>query len=84
LLAAPDLLPTELTVRPPVLLVHGESDEVVPYDFLSLAEKALTVMGIAVETLSCPNLGHSINDEGLMAGIRFVARGLGVNMPAEE
>lgn len=84
LLAAPDLLPTEMTVRPPVLLVHGENDKVVPHDFLPLAEKALSVMGVAVDTLSCPNLGHSINDEGLMAGIRFLAQAFGIGMPIDE
>lgn len=84
LLAAPDLLPAELTVRPPVLLVHGEDDQVVPHEFQPLAEKALSVMGIAVDTLSCPNLGHSINDEGLMAGIRFVAQAFGIGVPIDE
>jgi phospholipase/carboxylesterase len=83
LLAAPDLLPRELTARPPVLLVHGDADEVVPHDFLPLAEKALAVMGVAVESLSCPELGHSINDEGLMAGIRFVAQSFGIEIPPE-
>jgi phospholipase/carboxylesterase len=82
LLAAPDQLPAELTVRPPVLLVHGEADEVIPHDFMPLAEKALTVMEVSVDTLSCPNLGHSINDDGLMAGIRFAAHAFGI--PVEE
>jgi len=36
----------------------GEDDEVVPHEFQPLAEKALSVMGVAVESLSCPNLGH--------------------------
>jgi phospholipase/carboxylesterase len=84
LLAAPDLLPSELTVRPPVLLVHGEDDDVVPHDFLPLAEKALSVMGVAVQTLSCPNLAHSINDDGLMAGMGFVARAFGLGVPGDE
>jgi phospholipase/carboxylesterase len=84
LLASPDLLPSELTVRPPVLLVHGEDDEVVPHDFQPLAEKALSVMGVAVETLSCPNLGHSIDDDGLMAGIRFLAQAFGIGMPIDQ
>ncbi len=84
LLAAPDLLPAELTVRPPVLLVHGENDEVVPHDFQPLAEKALSVMGVAVDTLSCPNLGHSIDDDGLTAGIRFLAQAFGIGFPVDE
>ncbi|MDR3437020.1 dienelactone hydrolase family protein [Telmatospirillum sp.] len=81
LLASPDLLPVEMTARPPVLLVHGERDDVVPCAFMPLAEKALSLMGVAVDSLTCPNLGHSINDDGLMAGIRFAARAFGIGMP---
>jgi phospholipase/carboxylesterase len=84
LLVAPDLLPAELTVRPPVLLIHGEDDDVVPHEFLPLAEKALSVMAVPVDSLSCPDLGHSINDEGLMAGIRFVAQAFGIGVPIDE
>lgn len=82
LLAAPEKLPVEVTARPPILLVHGEEDEVIPHDFLPLAEKALSVVNVVVDTLSCPRLGHSINDEGLTAGIQFVAQAFGVTLPA--
>ncbi len=84
MLISPDLLPAELTARPPVLLVHGEDDPVVPHDFQPLAEKALSLVGVAVDTLSCPNLGHSINDQGLMAGIQFVAQAFGIGMAIDE
>lgn len=73
MLAAPDLLPVELTARPPVLLAHGEEDEVVPFASMGLAKSALDLMGLTVDTMSCPGLGHGISDEGLVAGIRFVA-----------
>ena len=76
MLAAPDLLPAELTARPPVLLIHGEEDEVVPFGFLDLAKSALELMAVPVEALACPGLGHGLNDDGLRAGIRFVAAGL--------
>jgi phospholipase/carboxylesterase len=78
LLAAPDLLPTEMTARPPVLLVHGQADEVVPHEFLALAKDALELMSVPVTMLSVPGLGHSIDDEGLLAGIRFVANQFGL------
>ncbi|PKU22780.1 alpha/beta hydrolase [Telmatospirillum siberiense] len=83
LLAAPERLPAEATARPPILLVHGEEDEVVPHDFLALAEKTLSVVGIPVDTLSCPGLGHSINDDGLMAGMQFVTQAFGLAFPPE-
>ena len=80
LLAAPDLLPAELTVRPPVLLIHGETDEVVPHRFLGVAKTALEQMKVPVQALSCPGLGHSINDEGLLAGVRFVTERFGCSL----
>jgi phospholipase/carboxylesterase len=78
LLPAPDSLPAELTARPPVLLVHGEADDVVPFAFLDLAAQALTLVHVPVTTLSRPGLGHTIDDEGLMQGIDFVAAGFGI------
>lgn len=81
LLAAPDRLPAELAARPPILLVHGEVDDVVPHDFLALAEKTLSVVGVSVDTVSCPGLGHSIDDHGLMAGIQFAVEAFRISRP---
>lgn len=75
LLAAPDRLVTEITARPPVLLVHGQEDPVVDFGFMDLAARALITLGVPVETLARPRLGHSIDDEGLSRGIQFVANG---------
>ena len=75
LLAAPDRLLTELASRPPVLLVHGDEDPVVAFDFMALAARALEALNVPVETLARPGLGHSIDDEGLARAIQFVAGG---------
>jgi phospholipase/carboxylesterase len=75
LLAAPDRLVSDITARPPVLLVHGEEDPVVDFGFMDLAARALTALNVPVETLARPGLGHSIDDEGLSRAIQFVANG---------
>lgn len=75
LLAAPDRLIGELVSRPPVLLVHGEEDPVVDFGFMDLAGRALIALGVPVEMLARPGLGHSIDDEGLSRGIEFIMRG---------
>jgi phospholipase/carboxylesterase len=80
LLAGAERLPAEVTVRPPILLVHGEEDEVVPASHLPRAKNALEMVGIPVLSLSRPDLGHSIDEEGLHAGIRFVVEGFGREM----
>jgi phospholipase/carboxylesterase len=71
-LIAPELLPGEIKSRPPVLLAHGTADEVVPYTSLAHAEKGLTAAGIAVETLSCPGVGHGIDQNGLVRAAEFL------------
>jgi len=71
-LIAPELLLQEIRTKPPVLLAHGTADEVVPYDSLAAAEKGLTAAGIEVETLSCPGIGHGIDENGLVRGAEFL------------
>jgi len=71
-LIAPDLLTSELRSRPPVLLVHGTDDPMVPFDSLALAEAALKGAGVPVETLACVGVGHSIDPEGLQRGGTFL------------
>jgi phospholipase/carboxylesterase len=71
-LLAPELLANELRSHPPVLLVHGTDDPLVPYDSLAAAEKSLTAVGVAVDTLTCPGIGHSIDENGLRCGGAFL------------
>ncbi len=71
-LLAPELLTNELRSRPRILLVHGTEDPLVPYASLAAAETALTSVGIPVETLTCPGIGHSIDEAGLRRGGRFL------------
>ena len=71
-LIAPELLAQEVRSRPPVLLAHGTADEVVPYASLAQAEKGLAAAGIPVETLSCPGIGHGIDQNSLVRGAEFL------------
>ena len=75
-LVAPQLLAGEVRSRPPVLLVHGEADPIVPFQAMAAAESALKGAGVPVTTLARPELPHSIDDEGIGAGIEFLARHL--------
>lgn len=67
-------LAAECTGHPPVLLVHGEQDEVVPFSRATAAESVLNRIGIPLQTLWCPRLGHGIDDAGLSAGALFLQR----------
>ena len=74
-LIAPGSLAAELTHRPPVLLVHGEADEVVAVERSREAETALRAAGVPVEATYVPRLGHGIDDTGLAMGALTLQRG---------
>ncbi len=80
-LLAPELLADELRSRPRILLVHGTDDPLVPYASLAAAEAALTAAAVPVETVTSVGIGHSIDEEGLRRGGRFLAEVLSETRP---
>jgi phospholipase/carboxylesterase len=76
-LEAPETLPAEITARPPVMLIHGEQDEMLPVDMMDRAAEALAASGVAVETHRRPGLGHGIDPDGLKLGAGFLSAVLG-------
>lgn len=77
LLAGPEYLQAELRHKPPVLLVHGEADPVIPMLALHAAAGALGDADFPVEWHGRPGLQHGIDQEGLMLGADFLRRILG-------
>jgi len=73
-LLGPEFLAEELRSKPPVFLVHGNADEMVPFESLALAKSALEEHGVPVETLARPGLGHGIDDMGLSRGGQFLRK----------
>ncbi|HET7882878.1 MAG TPA: prolyl oligopeptidase family serine peptidase [Acetobacteraceae bacterium] len=73
-LVAPERLPAELANRAPVLLVHGEADDVVPVERSRDAEAALRAAEVPVEAVYVPRLGHGIDDTGLAMGALTLQR----------
>ncbi len=73
-LVAPDRLVAEMAHPVPVLLVHGEADEVVPVARSRDAETALRAAAIPVEAVFVPRLGHGIDPTGLAMGGLFLQR----------
>lgn len=63
----------ELASRPPVLMVHGSQDLVVPVTALHTAERELKQVDVQVTTHVCPNLDHSVDPTGIRLGCEFVA-----------
>jgi phospholipase/carboxylesterase len=66
----------EIVARPPVLLVHGDRDELIPAQALFLAAQGLAAPGVPVEWHLSTGIGHGIDGEGLRHGGEFLARRL--------
>lgn len=74
LLIGAETLAQQLSARPPVLLVHGEADEVVPFALMAPAAEAMQAAGVAVETMARPGVGHGIDGPGLNRAIAFLTQ----------
>jgi len=72
MLVAPERLKAEIRSKPPILLVHGDADELIPVDALHEATRAIAEAGAAAEWHICPGLGHGIDEKGLELGGRFL------------
>ncbi|MFG1479503.1 prolyl oligopeptidase family serine peptidase [Xanthobacter sp. V4C-4] len=62
---------------PPILMMHGEDDEVIPAQALFGSAKALAAAGVPVEWHLSPGLGHGIDEAELALGGAFLAQCLG-------
>ena len=73
MIAGPEHLSTNLTVEPPVQLIHGVEDDVIPADALHITREALAAAGLSVEWHLLPGLGHGIDNTGLGLAGHFLA-----------
>jgi phospholipase/carboxylesterase len=74
----PDTFAAEITSRPPVLLVHGDRDDLIPPQALFQASQGLAALEVPVEWHISPGVGHGIDAEGLRHGGEFLARRFGL------
>ena len=62
--------------KPPVLLVHGSGDPIVPVAALHAAQAELEHLGVDVSAHVSTGVGHSVDPVGLRMGGEFVAKAL--------
>jgi phospholipase/carboxylesterase len=70
----PDRFAAEIRARPPVLLVHGDEDPLIPVQALLQASQGLAALEVPVQWHISPGVGHGIDQEGLRHGGEFLAR----------
>ncbi len=80
-LVGPQALAGEIESRPPVLLVHGDADEIVPFSSMAAAEQALQENGLLVHGEVRPGLGHGIDETGLQLGAAMLKQTLYPDAP---
>ncbi|MBW7920729.1 MAG: alpha/beta fold hydrolase [Rubellimicrobium sp.] len=79
-LLEPELLADEVRARPPVLLVHGDADDVVPPAALPAAAEALQAAGWdEVYAHVMRGTGHGIAPDGIDVALSFLRARLGVD-----
>lgn len=76
-LLRPEALAAETLVKPPVLLVHGDQDPVVPFDSMSLAGDALVAAGFPTFGHVMQGTAHGIAPDGLGVTLEFLKDRLG-------
>ena len=72
--ANPEKFGAEIRSKPPVLLIHGDSDDLIPVQALFHAAQGLASLDVPVEWHMSPGVGHGIDQEGLRHGGEFLAR----------
>jgi phospholipase/carboxylesterase len=69
-----DVFASSITSRPPVLLVHGDQDDLIPVQALFQGAQGLAALELPVEWHLSAGVGHGIDPEGLRHGGEFLAR----------
>ncbi|MEM8731583.1 MAG: alpha/beta fold hydrolase [Pseudomonadota bacterium] len=78
-LLSPESLAEETLVRPPILLIHGDADDVVPPQSLPQAAEALQEAGWKdVYAHVMKGTGHGIAPDGLSVALAFMRDKLGL------
>jgi phospholipase/carboxylesterase len=70
----PAAFAAEIRSRPPVLLVHGDQDQLIPVQALFHAAQSLAALDVPTEWHISPGVAHGIDQEGLRQGGEFLSR----------
>jgi len=72
--AEPQAIAPEIRARPPILLVHGDRDDLIPAQALFQSAQGLAALDVPAEWHLSTGVGHGIDQEGLRHGGEFLAR----------
>jgi phospholipase/carboxylesterase len=72
LLADPAALKAGAAQKPPVLLIHGDMDDLIPVAAIFAAAQGLATAEIPVEWHISPGVPHGIGPDGMELGLKFL------------
>lgn len=78
-LLRPELVADELVVKPEIMLIHGDADDVVPVASLPEAANALSEAGLTVYAHISKGTGHGIANDGLGVALAFMRNRFGLD-----
>jgi phospholipase/carboxylesterase len=78
----PDSLKGQARAKPPVLLVHGDQDDVIPVDALFMSMDALAAAEIPCQWHVSTGVGHGVDPGALAHGGLFLTQAFGLPYPA--
>lgn len=71
-LAGPEKLQGEVRGKPPILMIHGDEDEMLPVSRMHAAIEALVKAELTVQSHISRGTGHGIAPDGLQLGGQFI------------
>jgi phospholipase/carboxylesterase len=78
----PDSLKGQARAKPPVLVVHGDQDDVIPVDALFLSTDALAAAEIPCQWHLSSGVGHGVDPGALAHGGLFLVQAFGLPYPS--
>jgi phospholipase/carboxylesterase len=68
----PNILENNIRSKPPIFLMHGDDDNIVPLEDMMEAKNFLTKNKVDLKTKIFKGCGHSIPTQGLSLGLEFI------------
>ena len=75
-LVGPAQLADEIRCRPPILLVHGDRDDMLPIEHMFEAAQGLAAVGVTAQWHVSEGTGHAIAADGLQLAVDFLRKQL--------
>ncbi len=78
-----ETLGAEIRAKPPVLLIHGDADEIVPYACLAKTKELLKAAELNVKSLTRKGIGHVVDDDAVLIAGDYLTKIL-VKKPKDD